>query len=232
MLVKDTVKSLFHLFFPHHCCGCGSDIVSNEQVLCLSCIERLPVTHFAGHADNPVEKIFAGRLLINSAASYLYFTKDSLLQQLVHQLKYKNNRAIGLYLGRRMGETIKASNRFTTIDALVPLPLFAARERKRGYNQAAVLCEGIAAILQVPVLHHVIARHMATATQTKKTRIERWENIAGKFRLLQPDAIQHKHILLVDDVITTGATIESCGQALLSAGDVALSLFTMAYTTR
>jgi ComF family protein len=231
MFVKEAARSLFHLFFPHHCAGCGNDVLSDEQVLCLSCIERLPLTHFAAYANNPVEKIFTGRLPVNSAAGYLYFTKDSLLQHLVHQLKYKGNRHIGHYLGRRMGEAIKAGNRFTAIDALVPLPLFAARQHKRGYNQATILCEGMAEILHLPILQQVITRNKPSATQTQKNRIERWENIQGKFNVQHPEAIQGKHILLVDDVITTGATLEACGQALLTAG-ITLSIFTMAYTSR
>jgi ComF family protein len=224
--------ALVHLFLPHHCAGCGSDVMSRQQVLCLSCIDRLPVTQFHRHANNPVEKIFWGRLPIISAASYLYFSKDSLLQKLVHQLKYNGHKELGLFIGRKMGEALMQSWRFGYIDALVPLPLYAARERKRGYNQAAVLCQGMAEVLQVPVLTNCIRRQVSSETQTRKNRIERWQNMQGKFELQEPEAIHGKHILLVDDVITTGATLEACGHALLAAGNIQLSIMTMAYSSK
>jgi ComF family protein len=224
--------ALVHLFLPHHCAGCGSDIMSRQQVLCLSCIDRLPVTQFHRYANNPVEKIFWGRLPLISAASYLYFSKDSLLQKLVHQLKYNGHKELGLFMGRKMGEALLGSWRFDGIDALVPLPLYAARERKRGYNQAALLCQGMADVMQVPVLLNNIRRRVSSETQTRKNRIERWQNMQDKFELQQPHSIRGKHILLVDDVITTGATLEACGQALLTAGNLQLSIMTMAYASK
>jgi ComF family protein len=155
-----------------------------------------------------------------------------MLQHLVHQFKYNGKTEIGTYIGRRMGEVLQESSRFDRIDGLVPLPLYAARERKRGYNQSGILCEGIAEIMQVPVLQNIITRKSATETQTRKNRTERWENIAGKFQLLQPEATRDRHLLLVDDVITTGSTLEACGQELISAGNTRLSICTMAYSSR
>lgn len=230
--MKTAFRSLLHLFFPHTCAGCGSDILAHDQLLCLQCIDRLPQTGFHRYAGNPVEKIFWGRLKVSCATSFLYFTKSSLLQHLVHQFKYNGKREIGQFIGRRMGEVITEASRFGEIDALIPLPLYAARERRRGYNQAGVLCDAMAEILQVPVLRDTIIRKTATETQTRKGRTERWTNIAGRFELLQPEAVCGKHVLLVDDVITTGATLEACGQELMSAGDTRLSIFTMAYSSR
>jgi len=230
--MKSALQSLLHLFFPHTCAGCGTDIISHDQLLCLHCIDRLPHTGFHRYAGNPVEKIFWGRLPIACATSLLYFTKSSLLQHLIHQFKYKGKVEIGRYIGRCMGEVMQEASRFENIDALVPLPLFAARERKRGYNQSGILCEGIAEIRQLPILRNIIARKSATETQTRKTRTERWANISGRFELVRPEAIQGKHILLVDDVITTGATLEACGQELMTAGNTRLSIFTMAYSSR
>jgi ComF family protein len=231
-MLKNALHPLLHLFIPHHCAGCGSDIMSREQVLCMHCINRLPVTGFHNHADNPVEKTFWGRMPVADAASYLYFSKDSLLQHIVHELKYKGNKELGLFMGRKMGEVLLQTHRFTGISALVPLPLFAARERKRGYNQALILCIGMAEVLSLPVLGDVICRHTSSETQTNKNRINRWLNMQGKFELKQPEAIAGKHILLVDDVITTGATLEACGQELLTAPDSRLSIMTMAYTVK
>jgi ComF family protein len=192
----------------------------------------MPETNFEKHAGNPVEKMFWGRLALVSAMAQFYFTKESLMQKLMHQFKYRNNKDLGLQLGRLMGIALKESNRFTTIDALIPLPLFPSKEKKRGYNQAVVLCEGIAEILPLPVLKNTIARPQHTDTQTKKGRIERWKNIEGKFELINPASIQNKHLLLVDDVVTTGATLESCGTELLKSQNVGLSIATLCQASR
>ena len=153
------------------------------------------------------------------------------MQNLLHQLKYKGKKEIGLYFGRRMGEAFAASERHKEIDALVPLPLFFKRERKRGYNQAAVICEGISEVTGLPVLNNVITRLKNTATQTHRNRAERWENIEGKFELINKEEIEGKHVLLVDDVLTTGATLEACGSELLKASGLKLSIATLAYTS-
>jgi ComF family protein len=169
---------------------------------------------------------------IINAAAHFYFTKESLMQHLMHQFKYKGNKDLGLQLGRMMGNDLMSSGRFNDIDALIPLPLFPSKEKKRGYNQATVLCDGIAEILHIPVLKNVITRPQHTDTQTKKGRIERWKNIEGKFLLKDQKAIQNKHLLLVDDVVTTGATLEACGHELLSAEKVKLSLATLCVASR
>ncbi|MDZ4794469.1 MAG: ComF family protein [Bacteroidota bacterium] len=221
--LKEIGDSLLHLFFPHVCAGCGSDSLNEKTVLCMRCMAAMPETNFEQHANNPVEKMFWGRLPLIVATAQFYFTKESLLQQLLHQLKYKGNRDLGLQLGRIMGEQIQQSGRFE-VDALVPLPLFPVKEKKRGYNQAMVLCEGMAQQMKIPVMDKVVTRPQHTETQTKKGRIERWENIEGKFVLSDPAAITNKHLLLVDDVVTTGATFEACGTELLKGSAVRLSL--------
>ena len=229
-VLKNIVSDFSHLFFPHVCIGCGTDIIGKNAVLCFQCINRLPLTNFHLHADNQIEKIFFGRLPVKLASSYCYFTKDSLIQRILHELKYKGNKEIGYFMGRMMGNALLQSGRFNDIEALVPLPLFASREKKRGYNQAAVLCDGITGSFQIPVLKNVIARISATETQTHKNRIERWQNMEGRFELQNNEIIKNKHILLVDDVITTGATLEACGQELLRAENVGVSILTLAYT--
>ncbi|WP_315818417.1 ComF family protein [Paraflavitalea speifideaquila] len=232
MNFTETAKSLLHLFFPHCCAGCSSDIISNDQLLCLSCISRLPLTNFHLYADNPVQHIFRGRLPLVNATSYLYFTKDSLLQHLMHQFKYNNRKDIGTWFGKRIGESLRSSNHFTLPDALVPIPLFAARERKRGYNQSQVLCAAMAEIMGIPVLNNIVVRSILTETQTRKNRLERWQNMEGRFSLQHAAEIENKHVLLVDDVITTGATLEACGLALLTANNVKLSIATMGFASR
>jgi ComF family protein len=225
-------ESLLHLMFPHVCEGCGTDVLQADNFLCIKCHADLPKTDFHFYPNNPIEKIFWGRLPITGATAQYYFTKGSKMQLLMHGLKYKGNKELGLYLGRLMGHDFAQSNRFRFIDALVPLPLFRAKEQKRGYNQATILCEGIAEVLEKPVLKDVIIRTTHTDTQTKKNRIERWENMEGRFELIKPEAIKGKHLLLIDDVITTGATLEACGACLMEGGNTKLSIATLCFSSR
>ncbi len=228
---REIKDSFVHLLFPHVCSGCGSDILNKESMLCMRCIDTMPETNFEIHANNPVEKKFWGRLSFQQATAQYYFTRESLMQHLMHQFKYKKNKELGFQLGKIMGESLKNSGRFI-VDALIPLPLFPAKEKRRGYNQAAILCEGIAESLQAPVLKDVIIRPQHTDTQTKKGRIERWQNMEGKFVLTNPGAIANKRVLLVDDVVTTGATLEACGLELLGGENVKLSIAALCYAAR
>jgi ComF family protein len=233
MLLLNTIKeSLLHFLFPHVCETCGTDVLEPDHFLCLRCLAALPKTEFHLYPNNPVEKIYWGRLPLTSATAQYYFTKGSMMQHLMHQLKYRGNRELGLYLGKLMGYALEASNRFRYVDALVPLPLFPTKERARGYNQATVLCEGIASVMQKPVLKDVVIRTMHTESQTKKNRVERWLNMEGRFELQKPTAIAEKHILLVDDVVTTGATLEACGAMLLEVPNVQLSVATLCFSSR
>ena len=229
--LKEIKDSFLHLLFPHVCTGCGSDLLNQETVLCMRCVDAMPETNFEVHPNNPVEKTFWGRLPLAGATAQFYFTKESLMQHLMHQFKYKGNKELGLQLGKMMGEQIQQSGRFE-VDGLIPLPLFPAKEKRRGYNQAAVLCEGMAESMHVPVLDEVIFRPQHTETQTRKGRIERWKNMEGKFILSNPDAIRNKHLLLVDDKVTTGATLEACGHELLQAEKVKLSVATLCVASR
>ena len=223
--------SLLHFLFPHTCCGCGTDILPEDSTLCLHCLHALPETCFEWHPSNPAEKMFWGRLPLQSAGATYYFTKESLVQHLMHQLKYKGNKELGIQLGMLMGDALKKSGRFPA-DALIPLPLFPAKEKRRGYNQATVLCEGISATMHIPVWDQVVKRPEHTETQTKKGRVERWKNMEGKFIVHDPALLQNKRLLLVDDVVTTGATLESCGAELLKIPGVQLSIATLCIATR
>lgn len=231
-LLKNLFADTVHLFYPHICTGCGSDLLPETNLLCLKCITNLPRTNFAQHANNPIEKIFWGRLPLVAAHSEFYFAKESLLQHLIHQLKYKGNQQIGMYLGGLMGTSLLNSNRFNKLDYLVPLPLYPDRERKRGYNQAMVICNGMSAVMNVPVLSASISRKKFTETQTKKHRTERWENVEGSFVINDPEKLEGKNLLLVDDVITTGATLEACGSMLTNMNGVRLSVATLSTATR
>ena len=225
---REITESILHLLFPNVCVGCGNDLLAGKSVLCLKCFEAMPETSFELHPGNPIEKKFWGRLPLETATAQFYFTRESLMQRLMHQFKYRGNKELGLQLGRMMGGSLKQSGRFS-IDALIPLPLFHSKERRRGFNQATILCEGAAAHLNIPVLKDVVVRPQFTETQTRKGRIERWQNMEGKFVLARPDLVRNKHVLLIDDVVTTGATLEACGSEILKAGNTKLSLATLCY---
>jgi ComF family protein len=230
--LKKIITSTLHLFYPHLCNGCNSDVLSNDSLLCFECINNLPHTQFAKFENNPIEKIFWGRLPIQAAFAEFYFDKESLIQHLIHQLKYKNNTAIGVYLGEMIGNSITNTNRFENIDALIPLPLFPDKERKRGYNQAKIICDGISNATNISVLNNIVIRQRFTETQTRKHRTERWQNVADSFAINNSKALEGKHILLIDDVVTTGATLEACGNAILQIPNTKLSIATLALASK
>lgn len=230
--LKNIFSSTMHLLYPHICTGCGSDLLGQDNLLCLTCLHDLPHTDFASLQNNQVEKDFWGRINLEAAYSQFYFSKAFLMQHLIHQLKYKGNIKIGFYLGEIMGKTMLESKRFSSLDALVPLPLFAAKEHKRGYNQATVICNGISSVMNIPVLNGAVIRQYATETQTRKHRTERWENVKDSFKVAKPAELNGKRLLLVDDVVTTGATLEACGNAILNATDAKLSIATLAYAAK
>ena len=224
------LDNFLHLFFPHNCEGCGTDTISDAHFLCAKCLHRLPETHFFSSPANPIEKLFYGRLPVTHAATAWYFTKDSLLQHLLIQLKYKGNKEAGYFLGRMMGYLLMKADRFHDIDVLVPLPLNEKKAYIRGYNQAALICKGIAEIWHLPVLENAVMRTKFTETQTHQNRTSRWQNMEGVFAVTDIPALQNKHILLIDDVITTGATLEACGSVILGVEGVVLSIAAAAYT--
>lgn len=230
--VKNVLSDTLQLFFPHVCTGCGSDLLNKSNLLCTICIHELPRTCFAIHPNNPIERIFAGRLPIVAAHSEFYFSKGQLLQHLIHQLKYKNHKEIGHYLGEMAGNSLLKSGRFTGIDYLVPLPMYPDKEFKRGYNQAEIICNGIQAVTKIPVLTKNVIRKRATETQTRKHRAERWLNVEGSFIIQTPEVLRGKNILLVDDVITTGATLEACGEVILRVPGTQLSIAVLAHASK
>lgn len=202
-------------------------MIDKENFICLQCIHDLPVTNFAMHANNPLEKKFWGRLSLTSAMSELYFSKDSIVQNMIHEFKYRGNKKIGQYFGNMIGRSLLNSNRFD-VDVIVPLPLFIRKEKMRGFNQAEILCDGIAEMIKRPVISKNVIRKFFTESQTRKHRIERWKNVEGIFFVNDKKSLEGKHILLVDDVVTTGATLEACGIEILKVAGTKLSVAALA----
>jgi len=230
--VKNIFADALHLFYPHICSGCGSDLLGKDNLLCIHCIYDLPFTRFESHPNNPIEKIFMGRMPVQAAHSEFYFSKGQLVQHLIHLLKYKNNKEIGHWLGELMGNSLLQGGRFSKIDYLVPLPLYPDKEFRRGYNQAEVICNGIHAATGIPVMTKNVIRQRPTETQTRKHRAERWQNVDGSFSIQDPETLKGKNILLVDDVITTGATLEACGRLILKVPGSSISLAALAHASK
>jgi ComF family protein len=232
MELNQIKHNILHFFYPHNCVGCGYPLFNLQKLLCKHCIADLPLTHYEKVDDNPVVKIFSGRLQIEKATSWLFFAKNGLTQNVIHALKYRNNRKIGLAMGKMMAASLDECGWWNGIDVLIPLPLNRKKLLMRGYNQAEVLCRGISSFTGIPVEEVAVMRTVFTETQTHKTRIQRWRNVAEVFDLLDYSHLQGKHAVLVDDVVTTGATLDACGQVLSKVPGLKLSLLSLAIASR
>jgi len=217
------------LFYPKYCYGCNSSLVKGEKCLCLQCLAGLPRTNFHLQKNNPVEMLFAGRVHVFRATAFCSFHKGGVIQHLVHQLKYKGKREIGSYLGYLFGQNLMKSEDFQSIDIILPIPLHQQKKKKRGYNQSESICDGIAKGMAKEYNYSALIRMVHTQTQTKKSRYNRWENVSQIFKVQQPEKLEGKHILLVDDVVTTGATIEAAVQVLLEIPSTKVSIACLAW---
>lgn len=224
------LEDIISVFFPETCLCCDGPISKNSQSICVLCRHDLPFTNYSSQKMNKVEKSFYGRIPLVEATSLLHFYKKGPTQELMHNLKYRNKQKIGTILGVWMAESIKKSDRFKHIDCIVPVPLHKKRLKERGYNQLTKFGEILSKELQIPLLQHNLIRIAATKTQTKKFRTERWVNVNTKFHVKDPSQFENKHLLLIDDIITTGATIEACYNAFQEVKQFKMSLATMSYT--
>lgn len=221
-------SDFINLFYPKVCESCGKNLISDENVICLECLYNIPKTNFYKESENIVERLFWGRVELEHAASYFHYTKGSVFQKLIHKLKYKGKQEIGVELGKLLGEALRKSEFYDTIDILVPVPLHPKRLKHRGYNQAKCIADGMAEIMNLPIDEKNLVRTKATETQTKKSRIARWENVENIFILKDPAEYENKHILLIDDVVTTGATLEACAHGILKAKNSKVSIAVLA----
>jgi ComF family protein len=218
------------LIYPHNCLACGDLLQRKEVQICTLCRYKLPKTGFHHEKENPVSKIFWGRVNLFSAASYLFFHKGGTVQSLLHHLKYKGNKEIGKELGQMYGTELKASEFFNTVDLILPVPLHPSKKIKRGYNQSEIICEGLSKGMNVEWRPDVLVREVATETQTRKNRFMRWKNVESIFKVKDEKAIAGKHILLADDIITTGSTIEASTNSLLQTEGTKVSVVSLAVT--
>ena len=203
---------------------------TNEKILCLECRHDLPETNFTNQSNNSVEKMFTGRIHIEHATSLFFFYKKGKIQEVIHQLKYKDHQEIGTLFGDWLGDEIKNSTRFNKIDCIVPVPIHSKKLKKRGYNQLTKFGLSLSTILNVPYLDHALVKKETTETQTHKGRIDRWENVKTLFKLQNTTTFKDKHVLLIDDVITTGATLEACSNQILQCENAKISIAVIAYT--
>jgi ComF family protein len=226
-LLKEALHSATHLLFPQLCEGCRTPLLYQEKVLCMNCAFELPQTAFHDKPENEAALRIAGRVPYQHATAFAYFTPEGLLQHLLHRLKYSGRKVVGHYLGEQAGYALKGSSWIQDVQTIIPVPLHPKKEAGRGYNQSAIIAEGLAKVLDVPVHEKALVRTRHTESQTKMSREERVLNVKDAF-LLHPKAqLAHQHILLIDDVLTTGATIEAASNVLLRVPGLKLSICTI-----
>ncbi len=227
--LKHSLEEMISLFFPNLCLACGENLPPKQEMICVHCQYKLPRTGFHEHRENPFTERFWGRLPLESGAALFHFIKGGKVQRLVHQLKYNNKAQIGTRLGQWYGRLLTESPWFHTVDAVIPVPLHPRKEHLRGYNQAAMFAKGISDTMKIACLQKGLVRNLFTETQTRKSRLERVENVSEVFQVPKPADLNNRHVLLVDDVITTGATLEACGLKLLEIPGLKLSMATIGF---
>lgn len=222
------LNHLTALLYPNLCLACSENLPTRHEIICLSCQLHLPKTNFHLQKENPFMDRFWGKIALESGASLYHFVKGGRVQELLHQLKYEGKRKIGLQLGEWYGRQLLESPLFNTVDFIVPVPLHPRKERLRGYNQSDLFAQGLSETMQKPWLKDGLLRNTFTESQTQKSRAERVENVKTVFEVGNAKKIAGKHILLVDDVMTTGATLEVCGSKILDVSGTKLSMVTIA----
>lgn len=225
-------KQLIGLFFPKVCFGCESVLVHQENILCTSCLHDLPLTNLHENDSNLIKNVFYGSVVLRHATALFYYPKKGVVRKLIHYLKYKNHPEISDYLGKWLGSELQEATSFTGIDVVIPVPLHKKRLQQRGYNQVEGFGKELAISLNARYNDTVLLRNKNTSTQTVKDRLTRWKNVRTIFEVNDINTLSGKHILLVDDVITTGATIKACAKELHKIPNVKLSLAVMAYTAQ
>jgi ComF family protein len=226
-IIANILNHFFELFFPCLCVCCGKRLVRGERHLCVTCLSGLPVTRHLREEHNELENFFAGRFRFHQAASFAYFVKGGNIQKIIHEFKYRNNPGLAYYIGTLCGKEIINHNSFETVDFIVPIPLHRKRLRKRGYNQSLLVAQGISQLTGKPVNTDNLIRKINNPSQTKNSRFERWRNTEGIFDIINQSVFENKHILLIDDVVTTGSTLEVCAKLILECKQAQVSIYTV-----
>lgn len=223
----DMWSDFLNLFFPENCLACGNSLFKHERCICTHCIHHLPRTNYHQNPENPVVQLFWGRFEFQYGFSFLYFKKGTRTQKLLHNLKYRNKEVLGEEIGRLYGKELTSAFK-NTFDLIVPVPLHRNKLKKRGYNQSAAFARGLAEAMQTGVDCESVVRKTETQTQTRKAKYDRWVNVSDVFAVSNKASFEGKHVLIVDDVITTGATIEAMAQSLKEAGCDKISVASIA----
>jgi ComF family protein len=226
----DLWDDFISLLFPRLCYGCGNHLVRNESLICTECFVMIPRTNYHLEPDNPVAQLFWGRCRIEKAAAFSYYSRDSRIRKLIHQLKYKGAREIGAELGRIYAVSLMSSTFLDDIDMIIPVPLHPSKVRQRGFNQSDEISQGISSVSGLPVDTATLVRKTVTQTQTRKSRYDRWTNVSDIFFVTDEDKLKGRHVLLVDDVITTGSTIEACADEILKTEETKVSVAAIAFS--
>ena len=228
MTLRPWFDNILNLFYPRVCAACGESLLKDEVTVCMKCRYALPRTGYENNPDNPLAQGFYGRVRFHAVTANFFFAKSGKVQHLIHELKYKGNKEAGIFLGQQIGESIKDAPLFQGIDYLVPVPLHPKREKKRGYNQSMMIARGINEVTGIPIGDRYLVRSVNTATQTRKSAEERFKNVKDIFEVRHAEELEGKHLLIIDDVLTTGATLESCAHQLEGIKGIVLSAATAA----
>lgn len=222
------INALIGLFYPSICAACGNTLFKWEHIVCTRCKAFLPKTGYELNEDNPLARMFYGKVQLKAVTACFFFSKEGKVQHLIHELKYKSNTDAGVFLGQELGKCIKKAPLFQGIDYLIPVPLHPKREKERGYNQSLMIARGISEVTGISIGEKYLVRSVNTATQTHKSKEERWKNVKDIFEVKHPEQLEGKYVLLIDDVLTTGATLEACGLKLSTIKGITISCATAA----
>lgn len=228
MFIKLAANLLADMVYPNVCCVCGNWLVQGEQKICLHCLDLLPRTHLGLNSNNPIAKLFWGKVQLSFAGSYLYFHRQGMVQNILHRMKYRGEKEIAFDLGGLYAQELRLKNPEFRPDFLIPVPLHPRKLRQRGYNQSHIIAKAMGEILNAEVRTDFITRRLYSNTQTKRGRFERWQNVDGLFTVGNCDILNDKLVVLVDDVITTGATLEACIKPLNNASNCRVGVLSLA----